>query len=135
MRPQQHKCHKKARRRRSQIPLPHSLEQEQSDTILTPLLQSLVLDDCAEPKPRRAQDVIELNNTIRAENERMKNARLCKQCCVNGADMLLLPCSHITLCENCRYGYCNRQGESIPECTKCPHCSETIQGTVKVFYT
>ncbi len=60
---------------------------------------------------------------IRAENKKLKEARLCKICREYVANRLLLPCSHIAVCPLC-----------LLAIVVCPICKQKINGIVSVYF-
>ncbi|KAK6169025.1 hypothetical protein SNE40_020155 [Patella caerulea] len=60
--------------------------------------------------------------SLREENEKMKNETTCRICFDNPAEILTLPCAHISCCVTC-----------AAPLKKCPICRRPIQGTVKIF--
>ncbi|XP_050394514.2 E3 ubiquitin-protein ligase XIAP [Patella vulgata] len=60
--------------------------------------------------------------SLREENEKLKNETTCRICLDNPAEILTLPCAHISCCATC-----------AAPLKKCPICRRVIQGTVKIF--
>ncbi|XP_070170336.1 death-associated inhibitor of apoptosis 2 isoform X2 [Polyergus mexicanus] len=60
--------------------------------------------------------------SLREENRKLKEARLCKICMDNELAIVFLPCGHLATCENC-----------IPALTTCPLCRLKIRAYVRIF--
>ena len=60
---------------------------------------------------------------IRKENQRLKNARLCKVCKDKDSTRLFLPCGHLSSCSLCS-----------PALTKCPQCRSAFRGVLSVYF-
>lgn len=57
------------------------------------------------------------------ENEKIRMERKCRVCQDKEANILILPCAHVTLCTLC-----------TPYILKCPNCNSKIKATVKVYF-
>lgn len=60
--------------------------------------------------------------SLREENRKLKEARLCKICMDNELAIVFLPCGHLATCDNC-----------IPALTTCPLCRLKIRAYVRIF--
>lgn len=60
--------------------------------------------------------------SLREENRKLKEARLCKICMDNELAIVFLPCGHLATCDNC-----------IPTLTTCPLCRLKIRAYVRIF--
>ena len=60
--------------------------------------------------------------SLKAENEKLKEMQTCKICMDNPVNVTLLPCGHLVCCESC-----------APHLRKCPICRRRIDGSIKTF--
>ncbi|KAK6174437.1 hypothetical protein SNE40_017714 [Patella caerulea] len=91
-----------------------SKEKHSLETFSTP-------DKSTNPMPSSALTSAEAES-LREENEKLKNETTCRICLDNPAEILTLPCAHISSCASCAAAL-----------KKCPICRHVIKGTVKVF--
>ena len=59
---------------------------------------------------------------LKAENEKLKKAIICKVCEERQVQILSLPCTHVNMCEAC-----------ADIATHCPSCAVRILGTVRIY--
>ncbi|XP_060551216.1 uncharacterized protein LOC132712796 [Ruditapes philippinarum] len=60
--------------------------------------------------------------SLKAENEKLKEMQTCKICMERPVNTTLLPCGHLVCCETC-----------AGRLQRCPICRKRIKGTVKTF--
>jgi hypothetical protein len=60
---------------------------------------------------------------LKAENERLRRAKLCLICHSDCIGAILLPCRHLVTCKQCSQ-----------TATQCPQCSATVQGKVYTYF-
>ncbi|KAI8929398.1 hypothetical protein BC831DRAFT_444275 [Entophlyctis helioformis] len=77
-----------------------------------------------------ARTVDAILSSRRADNQRRNQMGLmCVVCAARKRDIILQPCNHLCLCEECKV----RMGhESLG---KCPVCSRTVESSVKIFWS
>ena len=59
---------------------------------------------------------------LEQENQRLKEARICKICMDSEIGVVFLPCGHFICCVQC-----------APSLRDCPLCRQSIHGTVKTY--
>ncbi|KAK7090584.1 uncharacterized protein [Littorina saxatilis] len=74
----------------------------------------------SQTRERRRQ--LERLRVLRAENRRLKEKKMCRQCRQRPVDLTLLPCGHFCFCQQC--------GSSF---SACPLCRKTILADVRTF--
>jgi hypothetical protein len=60
--------------------------------------------------------------SLKALNEKLRKAVTCVVCNVKQVETLLLPCTHVNMCDPC-----------ADEAKECPLCKERILGTVRIY--
>lgn len=59
---------------------------------------------------------------LKTENEKLRKAVTCVVCKNKQVETLLLPCTHVNMCEPC-----------ADEAKECPVCKKRILGTVRIY--
>jgi len=79
--------------------------------------------DAFEKEPgKRADNESDDLMSLREENRKLKEARLCKVCMDHELAVVFLPCGHLATCNNC-----------APALANCPLCRLGIRAYVRIF--
>ncbi|XP_077974223.1 baculoviral IAP repeat-containing protein 7-like [Styela clava] len=90
----------------------------QSDTNVLPTAPALN-ENTSLPSNEQTSETS--NNTF-SELRKLEEARLCKICRREPSSVVIIPCGHLSVCNNCVGGL-----------RKCPICSRAVQDTIKTF--
>ncbi|XP_053391856.1 baculoviral IAP repeat-containing protein 7-like [Mercenaria mercenaria] len=91
-----------------------------SDNVVDSRRHIPTLDEELESGDIQTPEEIE---SLKEENQRLKENQICKICLDNRADVIFLPCGHMVSCPQC-----------APALLKCPICRQTVNGHIKAFF-
>jgi len=86
-------------------------------------LEGIKMDELSELIEQQKNALSKSERVLASRIDRLKEEKLCNICMENEKNILIFPCKHFKICEQC----------SAKDLKLCPFCNVTIESTMKLF--